>query len=69
MRYIKLLYALLLCASTLITHAQVADTLEIQRNESGKIIFARFKATDTIKMNDGTAFLKNILKTKKDDGF
>jgi len=47
--------------------AQDNDTLEIQRNDNGKIIFARFKPNANRKIKDGESFLKKVLQAKPDD--
>ena len=48
-----------------------SDTLFIQRNEKGKIEFARFKVNENSdrKMSNDTIFLKSILWAKPEDGF
>jgi len=54
---------LLLFAFTILTTkllAQQGDTLEIQRNEDGKVIYGRFKSDNTRKINDAASFLKRL---------
>ena len=50
-------------------YAQQSDTLFIQRNEKGKIAFARFKVNENSdrKMENDVVFLKSVLNTK--DGY
>jgi len=47
------------------------DTLLIQRNEKGKIEFARFQVNESSdrKMKNDTVFLKSVLEAKNEDGF
>ena len=58
---------------SLLTNAQVemSDTLFIQRNEKGKIEFARFKVNESSdrKMKNDIVFLKSILGAKNEDEF
>ena len=58
---IKQLVLALLCLNSLLAIAQQGDTLEIQRNEKGKITFARFKPEANRKIADGENFLKTFL--------
>jgi len=52
-------------------YAQQGDTLFIQRNDKGKIEFARFAidSQSNRKMQNDTIFLKAILQAKQDDEF
>lgn len=65
--FTKLLFAALLCLNSLFSIAQQSDTLEIQRNEKGKVFFARFKPDANRKVQDGVNFLKDVLRAKPDD--
>lgn len=67
--FTKLFVALILSLNSLISVAQQNDTIEIQRTEKGKILFARFKPDSNRKIQDGTNFLKVILQAKQDDEF
>ena len=49
--------------------AQRRDTLEIQHNKSGKIIFARFQPDAARKLAEGAKFLQNILAAKPEHEF
>lgn len=60
--FIKTLSILVLCLNTYIVEAQQSDTLEIQRNEMGKVNFARFKPNPIWKMQNAVNFLKVILQ-------
>ena len=63
----KLLLIALLCLSFFFSNAQQNDTLEIQRNEKGKISFARFKPEVNRKALDAVNFLKAVLHAKPED--
>jgi len=71
MKYIKetILFTFLL--SCTLAYAQSNDTLEIQKNEKGKVKFARFhaNANSNRKMQNDTVFLRSILQAKKEDSF
>src|SRR4051812_20320789 len=55
---------LLLLAFTILTTgeliAQQEDTLEIQRNDNGTVMYGRFKPDNTRKINDAASFLKQL---------
>jgi hypothetical protein len=63
MKYIKvsILFIVLLCCT--LANAQSNDTLDIQKNEKGKVKFARFQsnASSNRRMQNDTVFLKSIL--------
>lgn len=63
----KLLLTCVCCSSNLILIAQKSDTLEILRNEKGKISFARFKQAPNRKLQESEIFIKGILKAKPED--
>ena len=65
----KLLLIALLCLCSFFSIAQQNDTLEIQRNEKGKIAFARFKPDINRNIQRGTNLLKAVLSAKPDDEF
>jgi len=65
--FTKLLFITLLCLSSLFSIAQQGDTLEIQRNQTGKISFARFKPDANKKVQDAVSFLKAVLHAKPED--
>ena len=67
MKNIKLLLTIAANISMFLLNAQ--DTLEIQRNENGKIRYAYFTSDGTRKMVDGQLFLKRTLQSKPDDDF
>ncbi len=71
MKYIKvsILFIVLLCCT--LANAQSNDTLDIQKNEKGKVKFARFQsnASSNRRMQNDTVFLKSILQAKKEDSF
>ena len=69
MTYSKLLAVVFLLLCTLLANAQQNDTLEIQRNENGKVKFARFKPNAERKIQNGTSFLKSLLQVKPEDDF
>ena len=70
---VKLTLLMVLFPVCLLSNAQVElrDTLFTQRNENGKIGYARFKEEGSAnrKMKNDTIFLKAVLKAKKEDGF
>ena len=66
-KFIKPLFAAAILLFPLLSKAQEKDTLEIQKDENGKVNFARFKQSDKMKIEDGTIFLSNILQVKGDD--
>lgn len=68
-KFTNLLFTALLCFSSLFSLAQEGDTLEIQRNQKGKISFARFKPDANRKVQDGASFLRGVLHAKPDDEF
>src|ERR1700682_3812332 len=68
-KYIKLLTVAILSLFTYLAKAQTNDTLEIKRNEKGKIEFARFKPSESRKLTDGAIFLKSVLKATRYDDF
>lgn len=55
--------------ATITAFSQGLDTLEIKRNESGKILFARFKPNNDRKFTDASDFLKTVLQAKQEDEF
>lgn len=63
----KLVFIALLCLSFFFSNAQQNDTLEIQRNEKGKISFARFKPDINKKIQNAVNFLKVVLQAKPQD--
>ena len=65
--FTKLLLGVVLSLSFLLSKAQQTDTLEIQRNEKGKISFARFKPDVNRKVQGAGDFLKAVLQAKPDD--
>jgi Zn-dependent metalloprotease len=65
----QLALILLLCVSFMLANAQQSDTLEIQRNKNGDVTYARFKSSESRKLKNGVAFLKQILKETGDDDF
>ena len=72
-KFLKINLLAVLLPLYLLTSAQVSagDTLFIQRNDKGKIEFARFTSNESSdrKMNNDTIFLKSVLKAKNEDGF
>jgi len=52
-------------------HAQRSDTLDIRREENGKIRFVRFatNSDSNRRMSNDTIFLKSILQAKQEDEF
>ena len=67
MKNIKLLLTVAANISMFLLKAQ--DTLEIQRNENGKIRYSYFTSNGTRKMVDAPLFLKRTLQSKPDDDF
>ncbi len=65
--YKNLWFIILLFCSTVVGAQNINDTIEVHRNPSGKINFARFKTNPDNKMQNTQAFLKNILQLKQDD--
>lgn len=67
----KSAFLITLLLNSIFAIAQGNDTLDIQKNEKGKVKFARFQANanSTRKMKNDTVFLKSILKAKNEDGF
>ncbi|MBI1783354.1 MAG: hypothetical protein HYR66_18620 [Sphingobacteriales bacterium] len=65
--YISLLTAMLIFFCQIRTYGQENDTLEIQKNETGKISFIRLKPNPGRKMNDAAQLLNKILKATRDD--
>ncbi len=65
------LFAVTLSLNFVFVQAQKGDTLIIQRNEKGRISFAKFKqnSNSNRKMQNDTSFLKLILHAKKEDEF
>lgn len=66
--YTRLLFVMLLCSCTLFSVAQ-GDTLEIQRNQKGKVSFARFTPNTSRRMQESVSFLRGILRAKPADEF
>lgn len=56
-----LLLATIVLYCPVFTYAQNDDTLEIQKNESGRISFARFKSNRDRKIKDAVDFLHKVL--------
>lgn len=67
--FMKLLLVALLSLCFLLSQAQQGDTLEIQRNEKGKLSYARFKPDVNRKIKDGADFLKVVLSVNQDNQF
>ena len=67
MKNIKLLLTVATTISMFILNAQ--DTLEIQRNENGKIRYANFAPNISRNLIGGQLFLKRTLQSKPDDDF
>lgn len=67
--FTTLLALALLCLCTLFSAAQQSDTLEIQRNQKGKVSFARFKPGVNRNMQEAASFIKTILRTNPEDEF
>ena len=67
MKNIKLLLTVATTISMFILNAQ--DTLEIQRNENGKIRYASFAPNISRNLIGGQLFLKRTLQSKPDDDF
>ncbi len=65
----KLVLLAIACISFLNTYAQQNDTLEIKRNEKGKIKFIRLRPNAERKIQNGPTFLKNLLQAKPEDDF
>jgi len=65
----QLLPGVILCIIALNVSAQTGDTLELQKNEKGKIRFARFKATEKRKLENGNVFLTTFLQAKEGNEF
>lgn len=65
----QLVLTFLLCISIVLSNAQQNDTLEIQRNKNGNVTYARFKNSESRRLKDGAAFLKQILKGTENDNF
>ena len=67
---IKITIWVLLLVYSSVASAQ-DDILSLQRNENGKIKFARFsqKENPERKMSDGILFLKTMLQAKEEDEF
>src|SRR5690349_16773348 len=57
----------LLATCVSIARAQQNDTLEIQRNKNGHIVFGRFKPDGGRKAEDPALFLHHVLSLKSDD--
>ncbi len=54
--------------SVSITMAQtIDDTVEVQRNENGKITFARFKSGVSAEVQNAESFFKSLLNLNKAD--
>ena len=62
--FYKRLLSVVCLLGTLTAYSQGLDTLEIKRNESGKILFARFKPNNDRKFTDASDFLKTVLQAK-----
>lgn len=58
-----------ICMQSMCAYGQENDTLEMHRNNKGKITFARFKPSANRKMQDGERFLQNVLKAKAGHDF
>ena len=67
--YTRLLMATIAIFCTFLAMAQNNDTLEIQKNERGKIIFGRFKHDESNKIKGGNIFLKKVLNANADNNF
>ncbi len=67
----KSAFLITLLLNSIFAIAQGNDTLDIQKNEKGKVKFARFQANanSTRKMKNDTVFLKSILHAKNEDSF
>jgi len=65
----KLLLMAAICLSYFYSFAQQNDTLEVQRNENGKVKFIRLKPNTERQIQNGTSFLKNLLQAKPQDDF
>src|SRR5574338_256945 len=65
----QLFLTLLFSVSIVLAIAQQSDTLEIQRNKNGNVTYVRFKNSESRKLKDGVAFLRQILKATDDDDF
>lgn len=63
----KLLLICLFCYNSIFSFAQQGDTLEIKRNEKGKISFARFKQDASRKIQESANFINSIMKAKPDE--
>ncbi len=65
--YKKLCFIVVLFCSTAIEAQNINDTIEVHRNQNGKINFARFKANTSNKQQSEQEFLKNVLQLKQND--
>lgn len=67
--FTRLFLLFFLSFTTLFSSAQKGDTLEIQRDQKGKISFARFKLAPVRNMQASANFLKIVLHAKPSDEF
>lgn len=65
--YKNICFIVALFCSTAIEAQNINDTIEVHRNQNGKISFARFKANTSNKPQSEQAFLKNVLQLKQED--
>ena len=63
----RLLLPVLLTICVSVARAQQKDTLEIQRNKNGHIVFGRFKPDGNRKAEDAALFLHHVLPLKPGD--
>lgn len=57
MNFRKIHFTIIACIHTICVFAQQNDTIEIQRNNFGKIINARFQSNEDRKMSNGENLL------------
>lgn len=67
--FTKILFAALLCISSVYALAQQNDTLKIKRNTEGEITFVRFKPDSNRSMQEAINFLKTVLHAGPNDEF
>jgi len=71
MKNLKLDLVIVFFWFSLFANAQINDTLKIQRNENGKIMFVRFNANVNSNryMQNDTLIFKTLFNTSSNDGF